>query len=89
MSRDLDQMLDPGFRLDRRRPETIKGWLKLLSQPVGGPADKVGGQGGKIFLQSQSWLSPDFQVMHLEDPFAFFDPGFNRLAAIVSLKPGG
>ena len=88
MSRNLDQVLDWGVDLQGSGRSRKQRRLLLLAQPVGGPTDKVGGQGGQIFLQGESWLSPDFEMMHLENAFAFFDPSFDGLTAIVSLKPG-
>jgi hypothetical protein len=89
VSGDLHKLLDPFFGVQGCGLNFLVGWLRLFSEPMSGPSDEVGQEGGELLLQNQSGGGAHFETMHLKDAFAFFDAGFNGLAAIVSVKPGG
>ena len=67
--------------------ESVLGWLGLVSQPMRGPADEVGGKRDEALLQIDRWLGADFDVVQVEDLFALLDAGLNRLSGIVLLEP--
>ncbi len=51
------------------------------------PTDKICGEKSKLFLQVDGSSRADFEVVHLEYMFAFFDASFNNLACVVLVKP--
>ena len=55
----------------------------LISQPVRSPTDEIGGEEDEALLQEDGWFRADFDMVQIEDLFAFFDPSFDGLPAIV------
>ena len=81
--------LHQGFDTGGERLEPLPRLLVALrTEPVGGPADEVGGESGKLFLQPERWGAADLEMMHLEDAFAFLDAGLDGLPGVVVGKPG-
>src|SRR6266849_7822731 len=62
-------------------------WLVGSGQPPGGPPHPISGKPGKGFGHGEPGGRAQLQVAHLEDPLVFLNPGFDRLAAVVPLKP--
>lgn len=67
--------------------ELVLRGLGLLSQPVGSPADEVGSEHDEALLEVDCRLGTDFNVVQVEDLFAFLDAGVDRLAGVILLKP--
>ena len=61
----------------------------MLGQPERSIAHEVGGKEGEEFLQAQCRTRTDLQVMGFEDLAQFPIAGFDGLAGIVEIEPGG
>jgi len=84
VSPHLDLRFDLG--LGRVLPSSRK-LQTLLAQPTRRPVYEIGGKCSQVLLEKESRGRADFQVMHGEHVFAFFDASFDQLASIVALKP--
>lgn len=62
-------------------------WLGLFSQPMRSPTDKIGSEEHAAFLQIDGWLGAHLDLVQIENLFAFFDPGFDGLPAVVMVEP--
>jgi len=62
-------------------------WLRLFCQPTGSPPDEVGSEEHAAFLQIDGWLGAHLDLVQIENLFAFFDPGFDGLPAVVMVEP--
>jgi hypothetical protein len=53
------------------------------------PMDKVSGEEYSAFLKIDSWLGAHLDLMQVENLFAFFDPSFDDLPAVIVIEPKG
>ena len=56
-------------------------------QPVRSPANEIRREHDERLLKSDGWFRTHFEVVQGEDLLALFNPGLNRLPAVVLLEP--
>src|SRR6266849_9625003 len=56
-------------------------------QPVRSPADEIRREHDERLLKSDGWFGTHFEVVQGEHLLALFNPGLNRLPAVVLLEP--
>ncbi len=69
VANDLHHLFHGGY-------SDLREVVLLLRKPVGGKANKVGGEAGQGFLQLQSGRRADFEMVHFENVFAFLNVTF-------------
>src|SRR5438128_4729044 len=60
---------------------------RLAFQPASSPANEIGREQDERLLKIDGRFGAHFEVMQVEDLLALFNPGLNRLPAVVLLEP--
>jgi hypothetical protein len=89
LGRDMCPHLHLAFDAHVTHLQVIWGGFSLVGKPVCSPTDKVGSENDHTFLQVDRWLGTHLDVMQMENAFAFLDPSFNGLSAVVVFEPLG
>jgi hypothetical protein len=78
-----------GFDLAEGGGKGAIGFTQQVFDPGSGPADEVGPEQGKLFLELHAHGRAHQMTLQSENAFAFLDTGLNDLTAIVTPEPLG